>query len=96
MSAPPRPDPGRSGRAGGRGWRGRIEVEVEVEVDNCYFSTMTMEKLITALPGANCIKLTGLVNWQRAVKSPEAISFTHKAIRISEKIVDGLIERVEP
>jgi ectoine hydrolase len=94
MSAPPRPDPGRSGRAGGRGWRGRIEVEVEV--DNCYFSTMTMEKLITALPGANCIKLTGLVNWQRAVKSPEAISFTHKAIRISEKIVDGLIERVEP
>lgn len=92
MSAPPGPDPGRSGRAGGRGWRARIEVEV----DNCDFSTMTMEKLITALPGANCIKLTGLVNWQRAVISPETISFMHKATRIPEKIVDGLIERTEP
>lgn len=39
---------------------------------------------------------TGLVNWQRAVKSEEELVFMRKAARISQKIMDGVFERVVP
>ncbi|MFP4570082.1 M24 family metallopeptidase, partial [Rhodosalinus sp.] len=36
---------------------------------------------------------TALVNWQRSVKSDEELVFMRRAARISETIVDGLVER---
>jgi len=36
------------------------------------------------------------VNWQRTVKSAEEITFVRRAGRISEKVIDGLLDRVEP
>ena len=72
------------------------KARIGVEMDNYYFSAKAMNVLSSALPTANWTDATALVNWQRAVKSPAEIDFMRKAARISEKIVDGLLERVEP
>lgn len=67
-----------------------------VEMDNYYFSAKAFQSLSLSLPGATILDATALVNWQRAIKSGEEITFMRRAARISEKIVDGLLERVEP
>lgn len=72
--------------------RGRIGVEM----DNYFYSAKAHAVLGAALPDVELKDATGLVNWQRAVKSPAEITFMRKAAAISEKIVDGLIERVVP
>ena len=69
---------------------------IGVEMDNYYFSAKAMEVLRASLPGAGWVDATALVNWQRAVKSAPEIAFMRKAAAISEKIVDGVLERVEP
>jgi ectoine hydrolase len=71
---------------------GRIGVELE----NYYFSAKAWLTLRESLPDAEFVDATALVNWQRAVKSDEEITFMRKAAAISEKIVDGIVERVEP
>jgi len=75
---------------------GLADKRIGVEMDNYYFSAKAMEVLRTELPDATFIDATALVNWQRTVKSEEELAFIRKAAAISEKIVDGLIERVEP
>jgi ectoine hydrolase len=67
-----------------------------VEMDNYYYSARAHDALVAALPEATVIDATALVNWQRAVKSDEELVFMRRAARISEKIVDGYTERVEP
>jgi ectoine hydrolase len=75
----------------------RLEgARIGVEMDNYYFSAKALDVLKTSLPKATWIDATALVNWQRAVKSQAEIAFMRKAAAISEKIVDGLLERVEP
>jgi ectoine hydrolase len=69
---------------------------IGVEMDNYYFSAKAMAVLTESLPQVRWVDATGLVNWQRAVKSEAEIGFMRKAALISEKIVDGLLERVEP
>jgi len=71
---------------------GRIGVELE----NYYFSAKAYLTLREALPEATFVDATALVNWQRAVKSDEEVAFMRKAARISERIIDGILERVEP
>ncbi|MDK3071625.1 M24 family metallopeptidase [Sedimentitalea sp. JM2-8] len=68
---------------------------IGVEMDNYYFSAKAMSVLSETLPQVRWVDATGLVNWQRAVKSEAEIGFMRKAARISEKIVDGLLDRVE-
>jgi len=75
---------------------GLADKRIGVEMDNYYFSAKAMEVLRTELPDATFIDATALVNWQRTIKSEEELAFIRKAAAISEKIVDGLIERVEP
>ncbi|SDY39047.1 M24 family metallopeptidase [Citreimonas salinaria] len=67
-----------------------------VEMENYYFSARAYMALHDALPGAKLIDATALVNWQRGIKSDEELVYMRKAAAISEKIVDGLMERVEP
>lgn len=67
-----------------------------VEMDNYYFSAKAHAVLLAELGGADLIDATALVNWQRAVKSEAEIAFMRKAAAISEKVIDGLLERVEP
>lgn len=69
---------------------------IGVEADNYYFSAKAMQSLVETLPSATFPDATALVNWQRAVKSPAEIAFMRKAAAISEKVVDGLLDRVEP
>ena len=69
---------------------------IGVEMDNYYFSAKAYEVLKAELPDATFIDATALVNWQRAVKSGEEIAFMRKAASITDKIIDGLRERVEP
>ncbi len=74
------------------GAKGRIGVEM----DNYYFSAKAFETLTTEMPDVDFVDATALVNWQRGVKSAEELAFMGKAAAISEKMIDGLLERVEP
>jgi ectoine hydrolase len=69
---------------------------IGVELDNYYFSAMAYLTLQAALPLARFADATGLVNWRRGVKSAEELAFMRRAARISEKIIDGVMARVEP
>ena len=69
---------------------------IGVEMDNYYFSARAMHMLHGSLPKAQWVDATGAVNRQRAVKSEAEIGFMRKAAAISEKMIDGLLERVEP
>ena len=67
---------------------------VGVEMDNYYYSAKAHAVLAQA--GVDLTDATGLVNWCRAVKSEAEISMMRKAARISEAVVDGMAERIEP
>ncbi|MEM5584763.1 M24 family metallopeptidase [Roseibium sp. AS2] len=69
---------------------------IGVELENYYFSAKAYLTLRDELPNAEFIDATGMVNWLRAEKSAEELVFMRKAARISEKIMDGVFERVEP
>ncbi|MDX1786354.1 MAG: Xaa-Pro peptidase family protein, partial [Roseovarius sp.] len=75
---------------------GRGSARIGVEMDNYYFSAKAYAVLEAELGDATFSDATALVNWQRGVKSAEEIAYIRKAAAISEKIVDGLLERVEP
>ncbi len=76
-----------------RGYAGK---HIGVELDNYYFSAKAYMVLCEQMPDARIVDATGLVNRQRTVKSDAEIAYMRKAARISEKIVDGIVERVEP
>lgn len=69
---------------------------IGVELENYYFSAKAYLVLKEELPDATFVDATCLVNWQRAIKSDEEIAFMRRAARITEKIVDGIVERIEP
>ncbi|PVA10811.1 ectoine hydrolase DoeA [Pelagivirga sediminicola] len=69
---------------------------IGVEMDNYYFSAKAYQVLTAEMPDATFVDATALVNWQRAVKSDEEIAFMRKAASITDKIIEGLRERVEP
>ena len=69
---------------------------IGVELDNYYFSAKAYLTLTNALPDAEFIDATALVNWERAVKSEEEITFMRRAARISENVMHGILDRAEP
>ena len=76
-----------------RGWdRSRIGVEM----DNYYFSAAAYRSLETHLRDATLLDATGLVNWQRLVKSETEITYMRNAARIVEKMHARIMEVVEP
>ncbi|WP_297842075.1 ectoine hydrolase DoeA [uncultured Roseibium sp.] len=76
--------------------RGYGNKKIGVELENYYFSAKAFLTLQNELPNAEFIDATSMVNWLRAVKSDEELVFMRKAARISEKIMDGVLERVVP
>jgi ectoine hydrolase len=76
-----------------RGWGG---LRIGVELDNYYFSAAAFASLARNLPNAKWVDATGLVNWQRAVKSPREIEYMRIAARIVEKMHAHIVERIEP
>ena len=76
--------------------RGCATGRIGVEMDNYYYSAKAHQTLVTELPDATFVDATALVNWQRAVKSDEEQVFMRRAARIAERLVDCVVERVEP
>ena len=76
--------------------RGLESARIGVEMDNYYYSAKAHAVLAEQLTEATLLDATGLVNWQRIIKSEAEINFIRKAARISEKVVRTAIERSEP
>jgi len=66
-----------------RGWD---KLTIGVEMDNYWFSAAAFASLQQHLPKATFTDSTGLVNWQRAVKSEQEIAYMRIAARIVEKM----------
>ncbi|WP_119166041.1 ectoine hydrolase DoeA [Algihabitans albus] len=76
-----------------RGWDRKV---LGLEMDNYYFTAAAHAALAEHLPNARRVDATGLVNWQRAVKSPQEIAYVRIAARIVEAIHARILELVEP
>jgi ectoine hydrolase len=69
---------------------------IGVELDNYYYSAAAHAHLGDGLPDARLVDATGLVNWQRAVKSPTEIDYIRKAAQIVTRMHEVIFERIEP
>lgn len=75
------------------GW---AAARVGVEKDNYWFSAAAFESLMRHLPNARFFDATGLVNWQRAVKSEQELTYMRTAARLTERIHRRIAELAEP
>jgi ectoine hydrolase len=69
---------------------------IGVEKDNYWFSAAAYETLLRGLPMTKFVDGTYLVNWQRAIKSPQEIAYMRKAARIVELMHQRIFEKMEP
>jgi len=69
---------------------------IGVEMDNYYFSAAAFASLQKGLPNAAFRDATGLVNWQRAIKSGQEITYMRRAARIVENMHARIFEIIEP
>ncbi|HIM84580.1 MAG TPA: ectoine hydrolase DoeA [Acidimicrobiia bacterium] len=75
---------------------GHGSARIGVESDNYYYSAAADRHLRHGLPDAHFSDATGLVNWQRAVKSEQELVYMRRAARIVERMHDRILELVEP
>ncbi len=75
---------------------GLAKARVGVEMDNYYYSAAAHRTLESHLPEASFQDATGLVNWQRAVKSEREIEYMQRAARIVEAMHEHILEVAEP
>ncbi len=69
---------------------------IGVELDNYYYTAAAHMTLTNALPRASFNDATGLVNWQRAVKSQTEIEYMRRAARIVEAMHARILDLAEP
>lgn len=70
--------------------------KIGVEMDNYYYSATAHMKLLEGLPKAKVKDCSGLVNWQRAIKSEREIEYMQRAARIVEAMHARILELAEP
>ncbi|RYG92121.1 ectoine hydrolase DoeA [Loktanella sp. IMCC34160] len=75
------------------GWDGKT---LGVEMDNYYFSASCYTSLLKCGANKDIADITGMVNWQRAVKSATEIDYMRKAARIVEAMHATIREKAEP
>jgi ectoine hydrolase len=75
---------------------GHATRRIGVELDNYYYSAAAHQHLTAGLPDAEFVDVTGLVNWQRGVKSPQELEYMRAAARIVEKAHERILELIEP
>lgn len=75
------------------GWAGQ---RLGVEMDNYYFSASCYTSLLKHHANREIKDATGLVNWQRAVKSPTEIEFMCRAAGIVGAMHETIRELAEP
>lgn len=68
---------------------------IGVELDNYYYTAAAHMSLTNALPSAKFSDATGLVNWQRAVKSAQEIEYMRRAARIVETMHARILDVAE-
>ncbi|MEF2550965.1 ectoine hydrolase DoeA [Aurantimonas sp. A2-1-M11] len=76
-----------------RGW---ANLSIGVEMDNYWFSAAAFLSMQTYLPDARFVDATGLVNWQRAVKSTQELEYMRIAGRIVGAMHRRILEKAEP
>ncbi len=76
-----------------RGW---AKARIGLEMDNYWFSAAANETLRTHLKEAKFSDATGLVNWQRTVKSDHEVEFIRRAAAIVDAMHAKVVELVEP
>ncbi len=69
---------------------------IGVEMDNYYYSARAHAELAAALPDARLEDATGLVNWQRLVKSPAELVYMRRAAAIVERMHAAIAETLRP
>lgn len=69
---------------------------IGVELDNYYFSAAAYASLIKHNPNTEFTDTTGLVNWQRAVKSDFELTYMRRAAAIVEAMHARIAEIAEP
>lgn len=75
--------------------RGLDSLRTGVEMDNYWFSAAAFASLVKHMPNARFSDATALVNWQRAVKSPQEIEYMRKAARIVEGMHQRIFDKIE-
>jgi ectoine hydrolase len=76
-----------------RGWD---RLTIGVEMDNYWFSAAAYATLQRQLPNVRFGDATALVNWQRAVKSPQELEYMRRAARIVEAMHQRILDKIEP
>jgi len=76
-----------------RGWG---KLVIGVEMDNYWFSAAAFAALQKHLPNARFVDATALVNWQRAVKSPQELDYMRIAAKIVGAMHQRIVDRIEP
>lgn len=76
--------------------RGVAKGRIGVEMDNYYFSASAYLSMVANLPNAQIVNATGLVNWQRAIKSATELTYMRRAAKIVENMHRVIVERAEP
>lgn len=71
-------------------------LNIGVEMDNYYFSASCYQSLTGNLPNATFKDATGLVNWQRAIKSPQELIYMRRAAKIVEKMHGTVFDMMAP
>ena len=71
-------------------------LSIGVEYDNYWYTARGDALLRQHLPNATFVDVTGLVNWQRAVKSDQELGHMRKAARIVERMHERILDKVEP
>ena len=75
---------------------GHAGARVGVEMDNYYYNAAAHLNLTGGMPQALFLDATGLVNWQRAVKSERELHYMRRAAQIVEKIHARILDMIEP
>ena len=76
-----------------RGWG---SLAVGVEMDNYYFSAAAFASLLKHLPNAKFQDATALVNWCRAVKSDQELTYMRRAGAIVSEMHQRIFDVIEP
>ncbi len=76
-----------------RGWSRK---RIGVEMDNYWYSAAAHAALEKGLPNADISDATRLVNWLRAIKSPQEIVYMEKAARLVERMHEKILEKAAP
>lgn len=72
------------------------DLHIGVEMDNYYFSAKAYSELLRCCPKAQFGDATGIVNWQRAVKSETEIVYMRRAADIVTAMHERIVELAEP